>query len=156
MGISASVKKLLNDFGLSQPSLRDATKPYPASQLKLGDTLDALSAMDSTSVTYDFAVHGGSIGAKTMTLAFPKGSIITRVWTDELTALTSGGAATIALKVGAQDLRAAAAYAVYAGVVEHVASLPVKLTASGKLDVTIAGAALTAGKVKIYVEWLKA
>lgn len=155
MSLSASFKKILNDFALSQPGLKDSALPYPSSQLKLGDVMDGLStALDS--VTYDFAVFGGTIGTIALPLAFPKNSIITRIWTDPLTDLASAGAATVALEVGSQVLRAAAAYTVYnTNPVEHPASLPIKISTSGKLEWVIAGADLTAGKVKVYVEWIK-
>src|SRR5688500_17062465 len=63
---------------------------------------------------YDFAVDGGAISTIALTsgLVIPAGAIITRGYIEVLTALTSGGAATIACQVeAANDILTAVAVA---------------------------------------------
>jgi hypothetical protein len=111
--------------------------------------------------TYDFAKHGGAVGTVTLDDAvLPDNAIITQVWIDVITAPTSGGAATIALTAqSAADLKAATAIASYTGVVAGVpvgtAATAIKLTAERIVTATIATAALTAGKLKVFVEYIQ-
>lgn len=106
--------------------------------------------------TYDFAVSGGSIG--TLVLGpdtIPAGWFVTRVNAFVESTLTSGGAATVAYGVNANgDLVAAAGFAGYVvdtSVNSYPAVSPKKTTAGG-LRLTIAGAALTGGKISFVVE----
>lgn len=113
---------------------------------------------------YNFAVDGGAVGDITLRGdAIPSGAIITDVLIHVDTALTSGGAATVALKAeSAADLNAAAAItgapwstagAKRGGL--DADSAPVKTTASRPIQATVATAALTAGKFSVYVEYLE-
>lgn len=120
---------------------------------------------------YDFSVQGGAVGAHNLydpmlgenaPLILPPSFIISNVSIDTLTALTSGGAATVALTsgVGAGDLKAAAGFAGYVGV---IAGIPVSAATSVKVpaatvepgvvaQMVIAVAALTAGKFNVHIE----
>lgn len=42
--LDPKVKKLLNDFSLTQIALQDSGKGYPESAIKLGDIIDAILA----------------------------------------------------------------------------------------------------------------
>ncbi len=106
--------------------------------------------------TWDFAVDGGAIG--TLVLGpdtIPVGWYVTRINAFVETALTSAGAATVALGAVANgDLVAAAAFTDYAldtSVNRYPAVSPKQVTAAG-LRFTIAAFALTAGKVSFVVE----
>ena len=120
---------------------------------------------------YDFSVQGGAVGAvnlydptlgKSQPLILPPSFVISNVLIDVLTAPTSGGAATIALTsgVGAGDLKAAAGFAGYTGILAGVpvsAATAVKVpaaTASPGLiaQLVIAAAALTGGKINVHIE----
>ncbi len=121
---------------------------------------------------YDFAVHGGAVGTITLPLEIPDNAIITEAYADVITDPTSDGSATVALGLNTNaDLLAATAIASVTGVVSLLpsytaaldgnaaaggveASSPVKLTADRKLKMTIATAALTAGKIAVYVKWV--
>lgn len=105
---------------------------------------------------YDFAVNAGAIGTLVLDPdTIPVGWYVTRINATVETALTSGGPATVALGANANgDLLAAAAFTTYAintSVNTNPAVSPKQTVASG-LRFTIAGAALTAGKVKFFVE----
>lgn len=113
---------------------------------------------------YDFAVDGGAAG--TIVLRgiginggeIPSGSVITGGYIEVDTAVTSGGAATVAVNSeGAGDLQAAAAVSGApwsstgrkAIVPVFTAATGVKTTARRQIAVTIAAAALTAGKFRV-------
>ncbi len=113
---------------------------------------------------FDFAVDGGAVGAITLRSAegnvIPAGSVVTGGYIEVDTAFTSGGSATVALSVeGAGDLQAAAAVSgapfsstgrksiVPAG----TGATSVKTTAARSLTLTVATAALTAGKGRVVV-----
>jgi hypothetical protein len=89
-------------------------------------------------------------------MALPAGSIITELYTDALTSMASGGAATVALSIGADSLKAATAYndASYVGLDKQTLS-PLKSALGGDLTMVIAGAALTDGKVRVIVSYIE-
>ena len=117
---------------------------------------------------YDFAVDGGAVSTITLRSAggsslggiIPNGSIITGGFVEVDTAVTSGGAATVAVSIeGAGDLVAAAAVSgapwpttgrksiIPAG----TGATSVKTSAQRSLTITVATAALTAGKFRVVV-----
>lgn len=106
--------------------------------------------------TYDFSVDGGAAAVITPATneVVPEGAIVVRAWTDVATNMTSGGAATVALDVGGVALKAATAYndAAYQGVDAHSVTAA-KTTSDARITFTVADAALTAGKVHIFVEY---
>lgn len=111
-------------------------------------------------VSYDFATDGGPIGDTTLDLVLPDNAIIYTGFVDVLTAPTSGGSATVALKIqGAGDLIAATAIASFTGqlnlVSDGAAANVVKLTAQRTATVTVAVAALTAGKFNLYLQYFQ-
>ena len=117
---------------------------------------------------YDFSVLGGAVGLLslrgpddlTQVVKLPNKAIITNVIIDVITAMTSsGGTGTIALGANtAADLLAAVdadtLSAIHAGIPVGTAGTSVKLTAERTLTVTIATAALTAGKFIVHVEYV--
>ena len=110
--------------------------------------------------TYDFATEGGAVLVHTPAIneVIPQGAIILRTWTDVVTAMTSGGAATVALDINCTTpvvIKAATAYndAVYTDVDVH-STTATKTDSEGRITFTIADAALTAGKVHIFVEYI--
>lgn len=117
---------------------------------------------------YDFAVDGGAVGTITLRSApsdsngneIPSGSIITGGYIEVDTAVTSGGAATIAVaSEAAGDLQTAAAISGppwsttgrKAITPVFTAATGVKTTARRNLAITVATAALTAGKFRVVV-----
>lgn len=156
MSLSAKAKELLNLFSKSQPALQDKDKPAGAATIFLGDTLEALSSQEVAEATYDYSALGGAVGAHALALSLPKGAIVTQFWTDALTSMTSGGLATVALSAGSDSLLAATAFddAALTGADQHLAA-PLKLTTGGTLTLTVATAALTAGKLRVCLAYLK-
>lgn len=116
---------------------------------------------------YDFAVLGGGTGSKNLldaegqVIKLPKYAIITSVYVDIITAMSStGNDGTIALTLqSAGDLLAAVdadtLSGVVAGIPVGVAANAIKLTAERTLVVTIATHALLGGKFAVYVEWIQ-
>ncbi len=123
---------------------------------------------------YDFAVHGGAVSTITLPLKLEAGTIIKEAYAFVETAGASGGSATIALGMNTNtDLLGATAVASFStnavisllpnytaaldgnaasgGV---IGSTPIRLTADRQLKVTIATAALTAGKIVVYMEYI--
>jgi hypothetical protein len=113
--------------------------------------------------TYSFAALGGAVGDITLTGdAIPQGAIILGGVLEVTTAVTSGGAATVAIKVeGAADTVAAAAVSgapwsstgrksvIPAG----TGATSLKTTAERNIVATVATAALTAGVFNVYLTY---
>lgn len=113
---------------------------------------------------YDFATDGGAVGDITLRGdTIPSGAIITDALIDVTTAVTSGGAATLAIKTeSAADINAADAVSgapwstTGAKRADFTATTaPVKTTAARSIVATVATAALTAGKFSVLVEYVE-
>lgn len=110
----------------------------------------------SQTVLYDFSLDGGAVSTLSFGVKLPANAVITNVYSDEQTNLTSGGAATLQLKAGSTNLTDAEAYTAYAGTQSRAlasSATAIKLSADSALSLAIAGAALTAGKVRFAVEY---
>lgn len=108
-------------------------------------------------VIYDFAVHGGAVGDIVVPdISLPNKAIIHSGYINVLTAPTSGGSATVALALGSTGtkttIKSATAIASLTGLVA-LNSLPIQVAnnAGGDLIVTVGVAALTAGKMEIWL-----
>lgn len=116
---------------------------------------------------YDFAKSGGAVGFINLATALkkdlPVGAIITDVHYYVETAFTSGGAATVAIGDASAGAvyKAATAFgdATYAAgfVAKAAIGSPNYLAVAneGKFGITVATAALTAGKVKFLVSFMQ-
>lgn len=112
--------------------------------------------MGMVTALYDFSVSGGAVSTIGLGVSLPANCIVTRLFTDVLTSFTSGGAATVAIEAGATVLLAATAFNAAALTGADAQSLTaVKLSAASELEVVIAAAALTAGKMRIFVEYIQ-
>ena len=139
LGLSASLKALLNRFQASQPALHDTTSPATTSGVQLGDLIDA-ALLSPTLVKASYsAASAGSIGAHLLSVTLPAGAKVSRLWTDTA-GLTSSGAATAYNDAGLTGYDAQSL-------------TPVKLAVASQLKVTVAAAALTAGTLDVYVEY---
>ena len=105
---------------------------------------------------FDFDVHGGAIGTIELPGEIPANAVIVGAHVDVLTDPTSGGAATVALGLDTNvDLLAATAIGSVTGVVTaKTQSDTLKIGSNQKIKVTIATAALTAGRMAIDVCWI--
>jgi hypothetical protein len=113
---------------------------------------------------YSFTLDGGAIGAITpsITSLLPDNAIIVGATVNSTTAVTSLGSATVAVGTtagsAADSILAATAKATLSldailnGV--PVLATPVKLTAAGSINVTVAAAALTAGVIEVFVYYV--
>lgn len=107
---------------------------------------------------YDFAVDGGDVGDISLGVTIPDNAIIASGFVEGITAVTSGGSATVAIKLeSAADVLNATAKGSFTatGVIPcTVAAAPFKLTAQRTVTITVATAALTAGKFNVWIEYL--
>jgi len=113
---------------------------------------------------YDFATDGGAVGDITLRGgSIPSGAIIVDALLHVDTVLTSGGAATVAVKTeGAADINAADAISgapwSTAGAKRAdftATTAPIKTTAARSIVASVATAALTAGKFKVFVWYVE-
>ena len=113
---------------------------------------------------YDFSVDGGAVGDITLRGdTIPSGAVVVDALLHVETALTSGGAATVAIKTeGAADINAADAISgapwstTGAKRGDFTATTaPVKTTAARSITATVATAALTAGKFAVLVWYVE-
>ena len=139
---------------------------YPAGTILLLAYNDVgTSRIRMVSVLYDFSVDAGAQGTIALDDTFPDNSTIIRAYYEVLTALTSGGLATVAFGVEIDDdagLLAATAFDNAAFSVGYHAFLPdgtvanftTKSIAIRDLIMVIAAADLTAGKIQIWYEYI--
>lgn len=110
---------------------------------------------------YDFSVSGGATADYNLTdidgntYATEEACVVTKIIALEQSALTSGGSATVQLKAGSTNLSDAEAFDTGFTGADSLAlasSATAIAVATGQtLKITVAGAALTAGKVIFYV-----
>ncbi len=145
--------------------LLNQASPGAMAKARLGDILMKRSER-SIKCVYDFAKKGGAIGAivlvdeQGMACKIPNKAIVRDVLIDVITAPTSGGSATIAIGSGtmsASNFKAATAIASYTGLVAGIpigsAATAVKMTSDQSPKITIATAALTAGKLNVHIKY---
>lgn len=118
----------------------------------------------SAVATYSFATHGGAVGDIALTSdTIPSGAVILDAYLNVTTALTSGGSATVAIKVeGAADINAADAISGAPWSTTGVkradftaTTAPVVTTAARQIVATVGTAALTAGAFTVVVEFIE-
>lgn len=137
------------------------SRKFPGKTLHMGRRESAVLsrfAMQNEHVTYDFSKDAGAVGTISFGKMLPASAVITEVYSDELTNVTSGGAATVQLFAGATALTDAEAYTAYAGTQERAlaasaTAIKLSTTASSELKMTIAAAAVTAGKVTFTITY---
>lgn len=115
------------------------------------------AANDATSPT---PVSNKTVAAHPMAVSIPDNAIVISGHVDVITAVTSGGAATVAVHlVGANDLLTATAVASLGLAAQvpmaAVKTTPIKLAAEKAVTVTVGTAALTAGKFDGYIVWME-
>lgn len=119
---------------------------------------------------YSFAVQGGAVGNilfpddQGNAITLPFGALVKRSYTFVNTAVTSGGAATVAISTGqtAADLLAATAKtsftlnALVDGIPTGTMATAVLITTAAGVNpyITVAVAALTAGILEIFIEYV--
>lgn len=129
------------------------------------DSRGSYAARETIVGIYDFAVHGGAVGSIAFGPDLPEGYYVDSAHYDVLTVPTSDGSATIALgfeTIGADTVKAATAYnnAAFSSTGLKAASGPTAATPSTWLatgsakafSITIATAALTAGKIAVAAD----
>tara|TARA_Y100001963_G_scaffold148235_1_gene225779 strand:- start:697 stop:1212 length:516 start_codon:yes stop_codon:yes gene_type:complete len=107
---------------------------------------------------YDFAVDGGVAGDISLGVKIPDNAIVVGGFIEGITSVTSSGSATVAVKLqSAADVAGATGKAALTGTAvvpcSAVLSAPFKLTAERTVTITVAVAALTAGKFNVWIEY---
>lgn len=104
---------------------------------------------------YDFATDGGAVSDISLGVSLPANAVVLSVTTEEVTDITSGGAAQIAIKAGSAVLVAAQVISNFTGTVkQETVAAHAKSTSAAALTLTPSVAALTAGKLKILVHYV--
>ena len=114
------------------------------------------SARRSESVLYDFAEDGGAVGTITFGRVIPAGAIIKSITLDIQTAVTDAGSGTTVVKAGATILTAATDITALSGIaiIALTDTDGIKVSVASELKITLAVAAITAGKVRFFVDYL--
>ena len=113
--------------------------------------------IEIATVTYDFAVDAGATGALDVFTALDD-LVIHRVTAKVITAVTSGGSATVEVGKTADTaglMAQTGKASLGAGVVVDSKIGGYKLASGGKILQTIGTAALTAGKIRYFIEYSK-
>ena len=111
---------------------------------------------------YDFAVQGGAVGAINMVgNLLPVGAVVTSCQAVVEDAFTSAGSATLSIGDGASATKYSAAVAVASLVDKFLitaAGVPNQVSAASESQITvnIAVAAMTAGKLRIAIDYYMA
>lgn len=141
-------------------SIPNGQNPMVDSIIQTGNGT-GISALRMAKAIYSFAIDGGVVSTITPngTVALPAGTVIVGATINSTTAVTSGGAGTLAIGTSAgsssTSILAATAKASLSlnallnGV--PVFATPVKLTAAGNITFTIGTTALTAGVVEVNI-----
>jgi len=133
----------------------------------LAQSADGLVVKRVARATFDPSANSGerTIGAHGLGVTIPDNAVVTRTWYDVITTFQSAGAdaGTIALKAeGANDVVSAVAISdggnpwdagLHDAIQTGAASAFVKTTAARELTATVAGQALTAGKLVLFAEY---
>lgn len=124
--------------------------------------LNEWAPCDTVAVIYDFATHGGAVGNIELDLTLPSGTIVVDGVINVLTAVTSDGSATLAVKVqSANDILSAAVLGtngttgLHAIVPDGTASKMIACSADRTVTVTVGTAALKAGRFVLYLRCLR-
>lgn len=128
---------------------------------------DGLVAAQVASATFDPSANTAQrpVGAYGLGVYIPVNATIVRSWYEVLTAFTSAGGntGTVALSVeAANDIKTATAVSdatlgttgIKAGVSDGTTANMKKTTAERQLTATVATQALTAGKLRVFVEYV--
>ena len=129
------------------------------------DSHSGPSGIQSMTALYDFDLHGGAQGEILLGKFIPLNGIVTKAWYEVVDAVTSGGAATVAIGVDGQDTDGILAAAAYDGGAFSIAShdsdcagtaagFTVKTTGMRDIILTVATADLTGGKIYIHCEYV--
>lgn len=132
------------------------------------EALGDLNGLHITKFTFDTAVNDAgttpasnkTVAAHPLSVKIPDNAIVIKGHVDVITAIESGGDATVAIGlVSGNDLLAAtgkASLTLAAQVpMAAVATTPIKLAAEKAVTVTVGTAALTAGKFDGYIVWME-
>lgn len=109
------------------------------------------------SALYNFSEDGGAVSTIDLGRQIPAGAVVTSVWLDCTTTATSGGSATVTVNCGSVALTTATAVASLTGTLAATlasSATAIKITTAGNIKAVVAVAALTAGVVRIYVQYM--
>ena len=108
------------------------------------------------SVHYKFSADGGAVGDISFKRLLPAGAVVKALILHEIANFTSGGSATVTIKAGSTALSTAIAVASVATGTTALASsaTAIPLAADADIVMSIGTAALTAGELRVFIEYL--
>ena len=130
-------------------------------------SIASLTGLHITSFVFDTAANDAAavpasnktVAAHPLAVTIPDNAIVIDGHVDVINAITSDGAATVAISlVNANDLLTATAkesLGAKAQLAMAVDTTPIKLEADKPVTVTVGTAALTAGKINGYIIWIE-
>lgn len=129
-----------------------------------GNAAVGLGSLNVAHAIYDFTVDGGASCTPVSTVVIPANAILIGATTNSTVAVTAAGSATVAIGTTAgssgSSILTATGKASFTldAVVNGTVTLaaPIKMTAAGSINVTIATGPLTAGKIEIFVYYVVA
>jgi hypothetical protein len=109
----------------------------------------------TASVVWDFAVNGGAVSSIPLSVTLPDNAIIVEVIADVITQITGSG--TVQLTTPTDGAIQAGTLATADTAIPKTVSpaAPKKLTAARVVQVTIATAVVTAGRIRFHIRYLK-
>jgi len=151
--------------GLTANSYADATAASPGNSPYLLYTPFNSTYLNIAFARYDFAVDGGAISTLTPASrsdSIPAFAVLVAGILKVTTAFTSGGAPTLSIGTTAGSSSSSIANAIALATLAANALIatastyaaPVRMTAAGQINVTIAAATYTAGAIEIFVPYL--
>ena len=133
---------------------RTAPNKYPRKMNKREAGVLGKFAQQMASFLYDYSADGGAVGTYNSGISLPANAVVTKVYTDEQSAVA--GATSITLKAGSTALTGAMDLTASSGLQSPAlagAAAGIKLASASELNIAIASAAATAGKVRFAVEF---
>lgn len=147
--------KKINDISKKEPYLvyQGKRKDNKNTSVQLGDLVREGLSAGAKEGTYDFAINGGDIGEISLKNSVPVGAVIKAVYTEVVSAVTSGGAPEVDIKVGSDVLASIADATALSGIELQTTTLT-RTSAEESLVFEIKAAAITAGEVNVIVEYI--
>lgn len=134
--------------------MRTLAKPLAEGRTNAREASVLEFAQQCQTCLWDFSSDGGAVGSITFGVSLPANAVITRVFSDEQTAVT--GATSITLKAGSTSLTGAIDFTGDSGIQSRAlagSAAGIKLSSASELQIAIASVAATAGKIRFMVEY---
>jgi len=140
---------------MQSPS-RTAPGKYPRKMNKREAGVLGKFAKQIATFIYDYSVDGGAIATYSSGVQLPANAVVTNVYSDEQTNITSAGSPTLQVLAGSTALTDAELKAAFAGTQSRAlasSATAIKVSSASELKLDVTTAVLTAGKLRVAVEF---